>query len=150
MVLKGKLRLLMTFPAFLAQDRERLAVLMQAARYALAGLVITILFSACYWAVTDLGGLDPMLSLTVVFLVFTAISYVTHGVFSFRGHGERDRHHVRAARFLLVNLTGFALNQFFVWLLVKQLDGPIWWPIVPFILVTPWVTFALHRKWVYS
>ena len=129
---------------------ERRTIALQAARYAFAGLVITILFSASYWAVTDIGGLDPMLSLTLVFLVFTAVSYLTHGRFSFRGHGARDRQHVRASRFLLVNVLGFLLNQFFVWLLIKQLDGPTWWPIVPFILVTPWVTFALHRRWVFG
>ncbi len=122
----------------------------QAARYALAGLLITILFSASYWAVTELGGIDPMISLSIVFLIFTAISFFTHGAFSFRGYGSRDRQHVRASRFLLVNIAGFLLNQFFVWLLVKHLDGPTWWPIVAFILVTPWVTFALHRKWVFG
>jgi len=131
-------------------DREHRTVALQAARYAFAGLVITVLFSASYWAVTDLGGLDPMVSLTLVFLVFTAISYFTHGQFSFRGHGARDRQHVRATRFLIVNVIGFALNQGFVWLLVKQMGGPTWWPIVPFILVTPWVTFALHRRWVFG
>lgn len=125
-------------------------MMVQAARYGFAGLVITILFSASYWAVTELAGIDPMVSLTIVFLFFTAVSYVTHGVFSFRGHGARDRQHVRASRFLIVNVIGFVLNQFFVWLLVKQLGGATWWPIVPFILVTPWLTFALHRKWVFG
>jgi putative flippase GtrA len=124
--------------------------MLQAGRYALAGLVITILFSAAYWIITELAGVDPMLSLTLVFVVFTGVSYVIHAAFSFRGYGSRDRHHVRLTRFLVANLTGFALNQFFVWLLVKRLDGPSWWPIVPFILVTPWVTFALHRRWVFS
>jgi putative flippase GtrA len=131
-------------------DEERRAIALQATRYAFAGLVITVLFSASYWAVTELAGIDPMVSLTIVFLVFSAISYLTHGFFSFRGHGARDRHHVRASRFLIVNIIGFALNQFFVWLLVKYLGGPTWWPIVPFILVTPWVTFALHRRWVFG
>lgn len=140
----------MTFPVFLKHGRVQWAVAGQAVRYGIAGLLITILFSAAYWAVTELVGIDPMLSLTIVFVVFSGISYITHGAFSFRGYGERDRHHVRATRFFVVNLTGFALNQFFVWLLVKQLGGPTWWPIIPFIVVTPWITFALHRKWVYA
>ena len=123
---------------------------MQAARYAISGLGITLAFSASYWAVTELGGVDPNLSLAIVFIVFTAISYFTHGAFSFRDHGGRDRMPIRATRFLVVNLIGFALNQLFVWLLVKHLGGPTWWPIVPFVLVTPWVTFALHRKWVFA
>lgn len=122
----------------------------QAARYGIAGVVITLLFSACYWVVAEFGGIDPMISLALVFMVFSAISYFTHGAFSFRGYGERDRQHVRAVRFFIVNLIGFGLNQFFVWLLVKQLGGPTWWPIIPFLAVTPWVTFALHRRWVYA
>ena len=130
--------------------RERRTIALQAARYAFAGLVITLLFSASYWAVTDLGGVDPMISLTLVFLVFTAISYFAHGAFSFRGHGARDRQHVRASRFLVVNVIGFLLNQLWVWILIKQMGGPTWWPIIPFVLVTPWVTFALHRRWVFG
>lgn len=135
------------FPSF---DHEHRVIMLQAFRYAIAGFIITLLFSASYWAVTDLLGLDPNLSLTLVFLAFTAVSYLTHGAFSFRGHGERDRQHVRATRFLVVNLLAFALNQFFVWFLVKRLGGETWWPIIPFLFVTPWLTFALHRKWVYA
>ena len=125
-------------------------VVAQAARYGFAGMVITVLFSASYWAVTEYLHIDPMISLTIVFLVFTVVSYFTHGAFSFHGHGERDRQHVRLVRFLVVNLIGFALNQLFVWLLVKHLGGPTWWPVVPFIFVTPLLTFVLHRRWVFG
>jgi putative flippase GtrA len=129
---------------------DRRTVALQVARYAIAGLLITLTFSVCYWLLAEWAGVDANLSLAITFVIFTAISYFTHGAFSFRGHGGRDRQHVRAARFLIVNLIGFALNQAFVLVLVKMLDGPNWWPIVPFVLVTPWVTFALHRKWVFS
>ena len=131
-------------------NEDHSAVFVQAVRYAFLGLVITILFSASYWAVTEVAGVDPALSLTLVFLAFTAVSYAAHGAFSFHGHGQRDRQGVRASRFLVVNLIGFALNQLFVWLLVKQLHGPSWWPILPFIFITPWMTFFLHRKWVFG
>ena len=57
---------------------------------------------------------------------------------------------MRGLRFMAVNLVGFALNQGWVWLLVKHLGGATWWPIVPFVFVTPLVTFYLHRRWVYS
>ena len=129
---------------------DRRAIALQATRYAFSGLIITIMFSASYWAKAELAAIDPMVSLTVAFLVFTAISYSAHGAFSFRGHWQRNRHGLRASRFLIVNVLGFALNQFFVWFLVKQINGPTWWPIAPFILITPWVTFFLHRKWVFG
>jgi putative flippase GtrA len=131
-------------------DPDRRAVAIQAVRYAVAGAIITVLVAASYWAVADLLGVDPMLSLALVFLFFTAVSYVTHGAYSFRGHGGRDRQHVRAARFLVTNLIGFATNQFFVWFLVKYLGGPTWWPVIPILFVTPLVTFALNRRWVFG
>jgi putative flippase GtrA len=131
-------------------DPERRAVALQAARYAIAGGVITVLVAASYWAVTDLLKVDPMLSLTLVFLFFTGVSYVVHGRFSFAGHGSRDRQHVRATRFLVTNLIGYFSNQFFVWFLVKYLGGPTWWPVIPIIFVTPLLTFTIHRKWVFA
>ena len=131
-------------------DPERRTVLLQLLRYALAGLAITLAVAASYWLIAELLGVDPMISFTIVFLVFSAISYVTHGEFSFKGHGDRDRHHVRMSRFLAVNLVGYLVNQGFIWLLVKQWGGPTWWPTIPMIFVTPLLTFALHRRFVYS
>ncbi|HEU5285185.1 MAG TPA: GtrA family protein [Sphingomicrobium sp.] len=136
--------------SLLPLDAERRVVATQAARYALAGMIITLLVAASYWAIAEYLEVDPMLSLTIVFVFFTVVSFFAHGEFSFRGHGERDRQHVRLLRFLVVNLIGFASNQFFVWLLVKKLGGPNWWPVIPIIFVTPVLTFALHRRWVYK
>jgi putative flippase GtrA len=131
-------------------DPERRTVVLQLVRYALAGFAITLLVAGSYWAITDLFHVDPMISFTLVFLVFSVISYVTHGEYSFRGHGERDRHHVRLSRFLAVNILGFLINQGFIWLLVKQMNGPTWWSTIPMVFVTPLITFSLHRRFVYS
>jgi putative flippase GtrA len=129
---------------------ERRTVLLQLIRYALAGLAITLAAAASYWAIAELLHVDPMLSYTIVFIVFSGISYVTHGEFSFKGHGERDRHHIRMGRFFAINVLGFLVNQGFIWLLVKQMDGPTWWPTIPMIFVTPLLTFVLHRRFVYA
>lgn len=131
-------------------DPSRRAVLGQLLRYAFAGFAITLAVAGSYWAITELVGVDPMVSFTIVFVVFSAISYVTHGEFSFKGHGGRDRHHIRMGRFFAVNILGFLINQGFIWLLVKQLGGPSWWPTLPMIFVTPLITFALHRRFVYA
>jgi len=142
--------MLTSISTLLPGDPERRSVALQAARYAFAGMVITVLVAASYWAIAEFLHVDPMVSLTIVFLFFTVVSYFTHGAFSFRGHGERDRQHIRLARFLIVNVIGFATNQFFVWLLVKYLHGPTWWPVIPIIFVTPLLTFMLHRRWVFG
>lgn len=142
--------MLTSISALLPDDPERRAVALQVARYAFAGAAITVLVAASYWAIAEFLQVDPMVSLTIVFLFFTVVSYFTHGSFSFRGHGERDRQHIRLARFLVVNIIGFATNQLFVWLLVKHLGGPTWWPVIPIIFVTPVLTFMLHRRWVFG
>lgn len=136
--------------ALLSLDPERRTVLLHLARYALAGLAITLAAAGSYWAITDLLHIDPMVSYAIVFLLFSIVSYVTHGEYSFKGHGERDRHHIRMGRFLAINVLGFVVNQGFIWLLVKQLDGPTWWPTIPMVFVTPLLTFALHRRFVYA
>lgn len=131
-------------------SEQRRTALFQMVRYAIAGGLITVLVAASYWALAEFGGIDPMVSLTVVFCFFSIVSYFVHGVFSFRSLEAGDRHHVRGAKFLAVNVIGFLVNQLFVWLLVKQAGGPTWWPTIPIVLVTPLLTFALHRRYVYS
>jgi putative flippase GtrA len=136
--------------AFHNLGHERRTVLLQLIRYGLAGLAITLAAAGSYWAITDLLHVDPMVSYGIVFLVFSGISYVTHGEYSFRGHGDRDRHHLRMGRFFAINVLGFLVNQLFIWLLVKQLGGPTWWPTIPMVFLTPLLTFALHRRFVYA
>jgi putative flippase GtrA len=130
--------------------RERKEVIGQLVRFGLTGGLLTLLVAGGYWVVARFLGVEPMLSMTLNYLVFTALGYVLHSRFSFRGHGERDRPAVRTVRFFTVNTTGFLANQFFIWLLVKQLHGPLWWPVVPIVFVTPLLTFALNRRWVFA
>lgn len=130
--------------------REHRALIAQMFRFALTGGFLTLLVAGGYWLLATFAGVEPMLSLTLSFLVFTALGYVLHSRFSFRGHGSRNGPAARAFRFLVVNCTGYLSNQFFVWLLVKQLHGPTWWPVLPILFVTPLLTFALNRRWVFA
>ncbi|HEY0412042.1 MAG TPA: GtrA family protein [Allosphingosinicella sp.] len=122
----------------------------QIVRFGLTGGLLTVLVAAGYWLVATPLHVEPMLSLTLNYLWATGLGYVLHSRFSFRGHGSRDRAAVRTARFFMVNAFGFVLNQAFVWLLVRHLDGPTWWAIPPMLFVTPALTFALNRQWVFA
>ena len=125
-------------------------ILGQLVRFGLAGVLLTLLVAGGYWVMATFLGVEPMLSLTLNYVVVTGIGYWLHSRFSFRGHGSRDNEAVRTARFFAVNTIGFLVNQLFVWLLVKQLGGPTWWPVLPILFVTPLVTFALNRRWVFA
>ncbi len=129
---------------------SRSEILGQLVRFGLAGVLLTVLVAAGYWVMATFMGVEPMLSLTINYLVFTGVGYLLHSRFSFRGHGARDNPALRTTRFFTVNTLGFLTNQFFVWLLVKQLDGPTWWPVLPILFVTPLLTFALNRRWVFA
>jgi putative flippase GtrA len=130
---------------------EHGALIGQLVRFALTGGLLTVLVAGGYWLLATFFGVEPMLSLTLNFLLFTGVGYVLHSRWSFRDHGTRDGNSAaRTLRFLTVNCIGFASNQLFVWLLVKQMGGPTWWPVIPIIFVTPLLTFALNRKWVFG
>jgi putative flippase GtrA len=129
---------------------ERRVLLGQVIRFGLTGGFLTVAVAGAYWAVADLLGVAPMVSMTLVYLFFTGIGYLLHSRFSFAGHGSRDNAPVRTARFFTVNTLGFLANQFFVWLLVLQMRGPTWWPVIPIIFVTPILTFTLNRVWVFK
>nr|WP_295373699.1 GtrA family protein [uncultured Sphingosinicella sp.] len=130
--------------------RRHSDILGQIVRFGLTGGLLTLLVAGGYWIVATLFGVDPMLSLTLNFLVFTALGYVLHSRFSFKGHGSREQSASRTVKFFTVNCIGFASNQFFVWLLVERLGGPTWWPVIPIVLVTPLLTFSLNRQWVFG
>ena len=130
--------------------RQHSALLGQIIRFGLTGGLLTLLVAGGYWLVAEFLGVDPLLSMTLNYLVFTGLGYFLHSRWSFRGHGSRDNPTARTARFFTVNTIGFLTNQFFVWLLVYRLGGENWWPVIPVIFVTPVLTFALNRKWVFG
>ena len=78
------------------------------------------------------------------------VGYVTHSRFSFRGHGARDNLARTGGRFIIVSLISFALNSFWVWLLVQSLVLPLWAPYPLILGLTPLITFTLNRKWVFG
>lgn len=129
---------------------EQRALLAQLVRFALTGGLLTVLVAGGYWLLATFARVEPMLSMTINYLLFTGLGYILHSRFSFKGHGARDKAGLRTLRFFTVNSAGFISNQFFVWLLVHQLGGPTWWPVIPILFVTPLLTFALNRRWVFA
>lgn len=123
---------------------------LQLVRFGLAGVLLTLLVAGGYWIVATVLHVEPMIAFTLNFLVFTGLGYVLHSRFSFRGHGARDKTAQRTARFFMVNTLGFLTSQFFIWLLVKELGGPVWWSLIPIVFVTPLLTFSLNRWWVFA
>ena len=131
-------------------SNHHVALLGQLARYGISGLFASSVNIAVYHALVRSFAFDPNLAWTVGFLGAASIGYLIHGNWSFKGHGGRDRQHVRITRFMIVSLFSFALNSLWVWLLVQHLRLPIWAPYPLAIGVTPLAVFWLNRRWVFE
>jgi putative flippase GtrA len=120
----------------------------QLARFALVGFFLAGVYSAIYWYLATYV-MAPVLAVVIAFMVSVTIGFVMHSRWSFRGHGAREDHRLRV-KFLLVQLSGFFMNEAFTWVLTGPLvHGPTWWPLIPAIFVTPFATFALNRQLVF-
>lgn len=122
----------------------------QLIRFGLVGGFSTILYAAIYWPLATYV-MHPVLAVVIAFSIAVAVGYVLHSNWSFRGHGKDSEGGRMQAKFLSVQSVGMVLNALFTWVLTGPLfNGPTWWPLVPAVLVTPFVTFALNRWWVFG
>jgi putative flippase GtrA len=132
------------------QDGAVSAFLGQLLRFGMVGGFVTALGVAAYYVPATWFGVAPLLANLFGYGVAVLFGYVLHSRVSFKGHGSRDKVVRRTGRFFIVSLVSLGLNSLFVGILTGPLDGPTWWPVIPMLLVTPLVTFALNRQWVFG
>jgi putative flippase GtrA len=120
----------------------------QLTRFALVGFFLAAIYSAVYWYLATYV-MPPVAAVVIAFLVSVTIGFVLHSRWSFRGHGMREDRRMKI-KFLLVQGSGFLLNEAFTWVLTGPMHGPVWWPLIPAIFVTPFATFLLNRQWVFN
>jgi putative flippase GtrA len=119
----------------------------QLVRFAIVGFSLAALYSAIYWYLATYV-MPPVAAVVIAFLVSVSIGFVLHSRWSFRGHGRREDRAMKT-KFLLVQSSGFLLNEAFTWVLTGPMHGPTWWPLVPAIFFTPLATFILNRQLVF-
>lgn len=120
----------------------------QLLRFAVVGLSLAAVYSAIYWYLATYV-MAPVVAVVIAFLISASIGFVLHSRWSFRGHGRREDNRLKV-KFLLVQGSGFLLNEIFTWVLTGPLvGGPTWWPLIPAIFVTPLATFVLNRQLVF-
>ena len=131
-------------------DVKRHSVLVgQLVRFGLVGGLSTIVYAAVYWPLATYW-IHPVLAVVVAFVVAASVGYLLHSGWSFKGHGRRETGRTQA-KFLIVQTFGMVLNALFTWVLTGPLvQGPTWWPLVPAVLITPFATFFLNRRWVFA
>lgn len=128
----------------------RIAIVGQLARYAVSGVLASIVNVGVYHVLAARYAFDPNLAWAIGFTAAMLFGYVVHSRWSFRGHGERDNLARTGGRFVIVSLVSFGLNSFWVWLLVRMLELPLWSPYPLALCVTPVIVFILNRRWVFG
>ena len=122
----------------------------QVIRFGVVGGFVTLVGGAAYYIPATFMGVPPLLANLLAYVVAMGLGYALHSTVSFKGHGSRDNVAKRTGRFFIVSLVSLALNSLWVWIATGLLDGPTWWPLLPMLFVTPAVTFALNRQWVFG
>lgn len=130
-------------------DPAARAALLQLTRYGVVGAAITAGGQGIYYVLAESRTTSPLVAIGIAWIVGVIVGYFAHGWISFAGHGARDDHAGMSVRFIAVNVIGYLLNTFWVWFMVEYLEGATWWPIIPNVILTPVMTFWLHRHWTF-
>jgi putative flippase GtrA len=122
----------------------------QLIRFGIAGGITTGLYTLVYSPLAAFKITSEQVANICGYLVAVVSGYLLHSKWSFRGHNAQATQ--TSWRFFLVSLISYVLNTVFVWLLTDDamLAGPWWWPLIPILFVTPLITFALNRIWVFG
>jgi putative flippase GtrA len=121
----------------------------QLLRYGITGAGLALAFAVVYEAVLRVNAGAPQFANASAFLVSTALGYVIHSKWSFRGRGHGDASLPSALKFFVVNVASFAANVFWVWLLVDEWGLSPHLPLLPILGLTPWVSFWFNRNWTF-
>jgi putative flippase GtrA len=121
----------------------------QIVAYAIGGGAMTLFHAAVYWMLAEPAGIDPFFANSLAAVAAGLTGFMLHSKWTF-GHGERQSGAAASLfRYTAVSVLCFALNSFWVWLVVTFMGRSVAESIVPMILVTPWLAFALNRFWTF-
>jgi putative flippase GtrA len=121
----------------------------QLLRYGITGAGLALAFAVVYEAVLRVMPGAPQLANALAFFASTLLGYVIHSRWSFRGHSQGNAPIPSALKFLVVNISSFAANVFWVWLLVRHLGLSPNAPLLPILGLTPLMSFWLNRHWTF-
>lgn len=125
-------------------------LLAQLVRFVIAGGLATVVYTLVYSPLAAFKITSEQVANVCGYVLAMATGYFMHSKWSFRGHDAQASQ--TTWRFFLVSLVSYGMNSVFIWVFTDDamLAGPWWWPLLPILFVTPLVTFALNRFWVFG
>ena len=130
-------------------NNDQRALLAQVLRYGITGGIVTIFGVAAYLVAVGWGGVPPLGSNVIAYLVSMALGYFMHARFSFRGTSG-DASVQQGGKFFVTSGISFALNSLFVWLFTDVMGWGDRSPVLAMIFITPAICFVIYRKWVFA
>lgn len=116
------------------------------ARFAISGGGVALVAVATYYLCAVPLALPPLLANLIAYLTQLVVGYQAHRLFSFR---QQRRDAASMVRYAIMSVGAFGLNSLWVWALTDLAGLARWTPIVPMVALTPLITFALARYWVF-
>ncbi len=120
--------------------------LIQAVKFAAVGASATLVHVSTAIVLNNLLDVPPLRANIGAFIVAFAVSYSGNWIWTF---AAASLHRLAFPRFLALALTGFALNQAIVFIVVEVFKEPLWLAMVPVTLIIPPFSFWLSRTKVF-
>lgn len=122
----------------------------QLGRYAVAGATAAAVYALVYLLVAgQLPAGQAAFAVVPAFLISLFVSFQLHSRWSFAGHGSREEKIAQPLRFLVIQAVGLVTNFVITYVVTAVLLAPNWVALVPSLTLTPLLTFALQRHWVF-
>ncbi len=119
----------------------------QITTFGAVGISATMVHVAVALSINSLAHVRPILANCAGYACAFAVSYLGNCVFTFR---RPPMHGRQFARFVVISLTGFALNQSIVFLGVERAHFPFKFVLVAAVLFVAALTFAASKLWGFS
>jgi putative flippase GtrA len=126
---------------------------LQYARFGTVGLAAAAIHVSMFTAFIELAGFVPIAANFVAFGIAVLVSFFGHFLWTFRSQtasGGWKRQRTAFSKFIIVALTGLALNSLAVYVVVNHLAWPYQYAIVLMLSVVPLVVFALNKFWAFA
>lgn len=120
----------------------------QLLRFVVGGMAVT-LFSALIYSAVVFAGVFALAANVVSHGCGMAAGYAVHSRWSFKAATD-DGERAMIVRFLIASAFAFLLNSLWVWLAVDVLRMHPLAPLPAMIVLTPLMSFALNRYWVFK
>jgi len=114
--------------------------------FVLVGAAATACNVAVAFVVNRYAGLPPFVANTVGYGLAMSLSYLGNSRLTFR---RPVMHGPQFARFAIISLAGFAVNQATVFAGMRLMHWPFWLALAPVVVIVPASSFVMSKFWAF-